>query len=70
MVKGGVVGSKKRVLVLRKSLYANTSRRALEDITLKYIDTSSKLGHGRFQTAEEKSKFYGRTAKKQADWEK
>jgi len=31
----------------------------LEVITLKFIDTSSKLGHGRFQTADEKSKFYG-----------
>jgi len=26
---------------------------------LKFIDTSSKIGHGRFQTADEKSKFYG-----------
>jgi len=26
---------------------------------LKFIDTSSKLGHGRFQTQDEKAKFYG-----------
>jgi len=31
----------------------------LEVITLKFIDTSSKLGHGRFQTADEKTKFHG-----------
>jgi large subunit ribosomal protein L3e len=59
MIKGGCVGTKKRVLVLRKSLLAQTSRRALEQISLKFIDTSSKMGHGRFQTAEEKGKFFG-----------
>jgi len=59
LIKGCCVGPKKRPLILRKSLYAQTSRRALEVITLKFIDTSSKLGHGRFQTADEKSKFYG-----------
>jgi len=25
---------------------------------IKFIDTSSKLGHGRFQTKEEKEKFF------------
>jgi large subunit ribosomal protein L3e len=59
MIKGGCVGTKKRVLILRKSLLAQTSRRALEQITLKFIDTSSKMGHGRFQTADEKARFYG-----------
>ncbi|CAG5897258.1 unnamed protein product [Menidia menidia] len=52
MVKGCVVGTKKRVLTLRK-----TSRRALEKIDLKFIDTTSKFGHGRFQTVEEKKAF-------------
>jgi large subunit ribosomal protein L3e len=59
MIKGCCVGTKKRVLVLRKSLLAQTSRRALEQINLKFIDTSSKMGHGRFQTAEEKAKYFG-----------
>jgi len=59
MVKGGVVGVKKRALTLRKSLIPQTSRSAVEKVTLKFIDTSSKFGHGRFQTAEEKSKFLG-----------
>jgi len=59
LIRGCCVGPKKRVVVLRKSLITQTSRSALEKITLKFIDTSSKLGHGRFQTADEKSKFYG-----------
>jgi large subunit ribosomal protein L3e len=31
----------------------------LEDIKLKFIDTSSKFGHGRFQTAQDKAVFMG-----------
>ncbi|WVZ02761.1 hypothetical protein V8G54_023567 [Vigna mungo] len=60
MVKGCCVGPKKRVLTLRQSLLKQTSRVALEEIKLKFIDTSSKFGHGRFQTTQEKQKFYGR----------
>lgn len=60
MVKGCVVGPRKRVLTLRRSLFAASSRTALEKITLKFIDTSSKFGHGRFQTADEKARTYGR----------
>ncbi|CAM9981487.1 unnamed protein product [Bubo scandiacus] len=59
MLKGCVVGTKKRVLTLRKSLLVQTKRRALEKIDLKFIDTTSKFGHGRFQTAEEKKAFMG-----------
>jgi len=59
MVKGGIVGTKKRPLTLRKTLVSQVSRFALENITLKFIDTSSKYGHGRFQTVEEKTKFLG-----------
>ncbi len=29
----------------------------MEKIDLKFIDTSSKFGHGRFQTSEEKKNF-------------
>ena len=60
MIKGGCVGCKKRVLVLRKSLLTRQNRRALEEVDLRFIDTASKMGHGRFQTAEEKDKFFGR----------
>jgi len=59
MIKGAVVGPKKRVITIRKSLVPNTSRMALEEISLKFIDTSSKFGHGRFQTKKEKDKFMG-----------
>lgn len=40
-----------------QSLLVQTSRRALEKIDLKFIDTTSKFGHGRFQTIEEKKAF-------------
>jgi len=61
MLKGGVTGPKKRVITLRKSLLEHTSKKALEDVPnlIKFIDTSSKFGHGRFQTAAEKDKFMG-----------
>ena len=60
VLQGGVPGTKKRCITLRRSLFPQTSRSALEEIKLKFIDTSSKLGHGRFQTAEEKAKVFGR----------
>jgi large subunit ribosomal protein L3e len=63
MIRGGCVGVKKRVLTLRKTLLAHSSRRALEDTNLKFIDTASKFGHGRFQTFEEKRKFLGPLAR-------
>merc|ERR1711872_1861 len=59
MIKGCVLGPKKRLITLRKSLVPQVSRRALEQVNLKFVDTSSKWGHGRFQTSEEKDKFYG-----------
>lgn len=65
MLKGAVVGVKKRPLILRKSLLKHSSRKHLENIDIKFIDTSSKLGHGRFQTPEEKAKFLGPLASKQ-----
>merc|ERR1712205_264302 len=59
MLKGQVCGSKKRLITMRKTLVSQTNRRSQEKIALKFIDTSSKFGHGRFQTAEEKKKFMG-----------
>jgi large subunit ribosomal protein L3e len=49
---------RKKIVVLRQSLFPQVSRRALEEINLKFIDTSSKLGHGRFQVPDEKNKFF------------
>jgi large subunit ribosomal protein L3e len=66
MLRGCVVGPKKRVLTIRKSLLPQVSRFALEEIALKFIDTSSKFGHGRFQTKKEKDKFMGPTLKNSA----
>jgi len=64
MLKGAVVGCKKRPVTLRKSLLTLSKRRYLEKIELNFVDTSSKLGHGRFQDAEEKAKFMGPLASK------
>jgi len=59
MLKGSIPGTKKRVITIRKSLMVHTSRRDLEKVQLKFIDTSSKFGHGSFQTFEEKASFLG-----------
>jgi large subunit ribosomal protein L3e len=48
MVKGGIVGTRKRAITLRKSLLTQTRNAATEDIDVKFIDTSSKIGHGKF----------------------
>lgn len=61
MIKGGICGPKKRCVTLRRTLLAQTSRNAVEEIKLKFVDTSSKFGHGRFQSYDEKLKFYGKT---------
>lgn len=42
-----------------QSLLTHTKRAALEKINLKFIDTSSKFGHGRFQTPADKLAFMG-----------
>ena len=59
MIKGCCIGPRKRMLTLRKSLLTHTKKRALEKINLKFIDTSSKFGHGRFQTPQDKASFMG-----------
>merc|ERR1712244_6772 len=59
MIKGCCIGPKKRGITLRKSLLVHTKRKALEKINLKFIDTSSKFGHGRFQTPQDKMAFMG-----------
>jgi large subunit ribosomal protein L3e len=65
ILKGCTMGVKKRVITLRKSLVPQTSRNALEKVNLKFIDTSSKFGHGRFQTSSEKQKFMGAMKKRE-----
>ena len=65
MLKGCVVGTRKRPIILRKSIFPQTYNAALEKIEVKFIDTSSKIGHGKFQTVDEKDKFLGPLASKQ-----
>jgi len=64
IIKGGVIGVKKRPVVLRQPLIAQTKGLAVEQTDVKFIDTSSNIGHGKFQTLEEKHKFLGPLASK------
>jgi len=59
MIKGSCPGCVKRPITLRKPLVCPTNSVAKENVTLKWIDTSSKFGHGRFQTVEERKAFTG-----------
>jgi len=59
MIKGSCPGVKKRPITLRKTLLNQTKKSAEEKINLKFVDTSSKFGHGRFQTETEKNNFMG-----------
>jgi large subunit ribosomal protein L3e len=59
MLKGSIAGPKRRVITLRRPMAPQTSRSLNEKIAVKFIDTSSKLGHGRFQTQKEKKQWFG-----------
>lgn len=60
MLKGDVPGPVRRAITLRKGVRTHANgRTAKEQISLKFIDTSSKMGRGRFQTHKEKKKFMG-----------
>jgi len=59
MVRGSVGGPKKGLVAMRKPIVPQPARLASEKVTLKFIDTSSKMGRGRFQTLDEKRKFVG-----------
>lgn len=60
MVKGPCVGPVKRVITLCKSYSETRKLRNVESIDIKFIDTSSKMGHGRFQTVGEKASYYSK----------
>ncbi|KAK6089224.1 hypothetical protein P3W45_001076 [Vairimorpha bombi] len=57
MLKGAIVGPSKRVVTLRKSLLKQQKKS--DELVIKFVDTSSKIGSGRFQTSDEKRAFYG-----------
>jgi large subunit ribosomal protein L3e len=69
MIKGQVVGTRKRVITLRKTIRPPVTKTSMEPIHIKFIDTSSKMGHGRFQTAQEKAQFLGPLKRKADDVE-
>jgi len=60
LIKGQCVGIRKRTLLLRPSLHPPTLHGETGNINLKFIDTSSKFGHGRFQTKDDKNKYFGK----------
>merc|ERR1712134_90437 len=59
IIKGSCMGGRKRPIVLRRPLITHHKNKDLEKIELKFIDTTSKIGHGRFQTLDEKKGFMG-----------
>jgi len=67
IIKGQVIGTKKKPVILRKSIAPATRAWMTEQSELKFIDTASKHGHGRFQTFEEKDKVLGPLASKQRE---
>jgi len=64
MIRGSVTGPRKRLITMRQCVHPNQDRYHMEKINLKWIDTSSKFGHGRFQTSSEKQKFMGAMKKR------
>lgn len=61
MIKGSCPGKKGRPLILRHQIYESVNkRRNYEGINIIFVDTSSKMGHGKFQTSKEKARFYGK----------
>jgi len=67
LIKGGICGPRKRQVTIRKTLLPQTSSFATLKLDIKFIDTSSKIGHGKFQTLDEKDKFLGPLASKQRE---
>lgn len=63
MIKGTCIGPRKRPITLRKTITLPSGSGAAEEIDVKFIDTSSKYGNGRFQTSEEKKAYFGPTKK-------
>jgi len=57
MLQGSIAGPRRRVITLRRLMAPQTSKKLQEKVVrLKFIDTSSKMGHGRFQTRQEKAR--------------
>merc|ERR1711865_67426 len=67
LLKGAVMGPRKRQITIRKSLLEPSTSWHTHNLEIKFIDTSSKIGHGKFQTLKEKDTFLGPLASKQKD---
>merc|ERR1711913_137363 len=52
-------GEVKQDFIMIKGCCIGPKKRTLKKINLKFIDTSSKFGHGRFQTPQDKAAFMG-----------
>merc|ERR1711990_545115 len=65
LIKGGIMGPRKRQITIRKSLLNPYTSWHAAKVDVKFIDTSSKIGHGKWQTLDEKHKFLGPLASKQ-----
>merc|ERR1711922_56953 len=61
-------GEVKQDFIMIKGCCIGPKKRALEKINLKFIDTSSKFGHGRFQTPQDKAAFMGPLKKDRKEW--
>merc|ERR1711991_960399 len=59
LIKGSCPGVKKRPITLRKTIFKSYKKAASEIVELAFIDTSSKSGRGKWQTAEEKAQGMG-----------
>jgi len=64
LIKGGIMGPRKRQITVRKTLLKPYTSWHAAKVDVKFIDTSSKIGHGKYQTLEEKNKFLGPLASK------
>jgi len=58
MIKGTCIGPRKRPITLRKAIILPTGSGAAEEVDVKFIDTSSQYGNGRFQTSTEKQEHF------------
>eukprot|EP00477_Mikrocytos_mackini_P000251 GAHX01000265.1.p1 GENE.GAHX01000265.1~~GAHX01000265.1.p1 ORF type:complete len:400 (-),score=82.75 GAHX01000265.1:36-1199(-) len=59
IVKGSVTGPAKGCVALRKSVNDPYKGEMTQEARVKFIDTASKTGKGRFQTSKEKNEFFG-----------
>merc|ERR1712167_417682 len=64
LLRGGIMGPRKRQVTIRKPIFDCVRSFANAKLDIKFIDTSSKIGHGKFQTLAEKNKFLGPLASK------